>query len=176
MHSPCSRYVLVYNGEIYNHQDLHADLESEGGAFDWRGHSDTEILLAALRHWGLESTLSRLNGMFAFALWDRHERSLFLVRDRMGIKPLYYGQHNGVFLFGPELKALIAYPAWNGEVDRDALALYMRHNCVPTPWSIYKGIFKLPPAHFVVVRDNDRDVSFPQCCWDLARIAEQGTN
>ncbi len=175
MLSPCGRFALVYNGEIYNHLDLRVDLEAEGGHFNWRGHSDTETLLAALRHWGLEKTLGRLNGMFVFGLWDRQERSLFLVRDRMGIKPLYYGQHNGVFLFGSELKALTAHPEWRGEVDRDALALYMRHNCVPTPWSIYKGIFKLPPAHFVVVRDNGHDVSFPQCYWDLARIAEQGS-
>ena len=175
MQSPCGRYVMVYNGEIYNHLDLRADLEAEGGHFDWRGYSDTETLLAALRHWGLEKTLGRLNGMFAFALWDRQERSLFLARDRMGIKPLYYGHNNGVFLFGSELKALIAHPSWQGEIDRDALALYMRYNCVPTPWSIYKGIFKLPPAHFVFVRDNGRDVTSPQCYWDLAQIAAQGT-
>lgn len=174
--SPCSRYVLVYNGEIYNHQQLRQQLEAEGGAFAWRGHSDTETLLAALRYWGVGNTIGRLNGMFAFALWDCRKRSLFLARDRMGIKPLYYGQHNGVFLFGSELKALTAHPAWNGEIDRDALTLYLRHNCVPTPWSIYKGIFKLPPAHFVVIRDNGRDISSPKCYWDLARIAEQGTN
>lgn len=175
MASPCGRYLLVYNGEIYNHLELRELLEAEGGHFNWRGHSDTETLLAALRHWGVDKTLGRLNGMFAFALWDRRERSLFLVRDRMGIKPLYYGHHNGVFLFGSELKALTAHPAWNGEVDRDALALYLRHNCVPTPWSIYRGIFKLPPAHFVVVRDNGRTLSSPRCYWNLCRIAEQGT-
>ena len=173
MVSPCGWYSLVYNGEIYNHLELRELLKTEGGQFNWRGHSDTETLLAALRHWGVEKTLGRINGMFAFALWDRRERSFVLVRDRMGIKPLYYGSHNGVFLFGSELKALTVHPAWNGEVDRDALALYLRHNCVPTPWSIYRGIFKLPPAHFVVVRDNGRTLSSPRCYWNLARIAEQ---
>jgi asparagine synthase (glutamine-hydrolysing) len=176
MTSPCGRFTLIYNGEIYNHFDLRANLEAEGGHFDWRGHSDTETLLAALRHWGLERTLDRLNGMFAFALWDRQERSLFLVRDRMGIKPLYYGQNNGVFLLGSELKALTVHPAWHGEVDRDALTLYMRHNYVPAPLSIYKGIYKVPPAHFVVIRDNGRYISSPQCYWDLEQIAEQSAN
>lgn len=176
MLTPCGRYTMVYNGEIYNHLELRELLEAEGGHFDWRGHSDTETLLAALRHWGVEKTLGRLNGMFAFALWDRCERSLFLVRDRMGIKPLYYGLHNGVFLFGSELKALAPHPVWKGEVDRGALALYLRHNCVPTPWSIYRGIFKLPPAHFVVVRDSGSNVSAPRCYWNLSRIAEQGAS
>ena len=176
MLTPCGRYTMVYNGEIYNHLELRELLEAEGGHFDWRGHSDTETLLAALRHWGVEKTLGRLNGMFAFALWDRCERSLFLVRDRMGIKPLYYGLHNDVFLFGSELKALAPHPVWKGEVDRGALALYLRHNCVPTPWSIYRGIFKLPPAHFVVVRDSGSNVSAPRCYWNLSRIAEQGAS
>jgi asparagine synthase (glutamine-hydrolysing) len=174
MHSPCGRYVLVYNGEIYNHRDLRAELECEGGGFDWRGHSDTETLLAALRHWGLQGALERLNGMFAFALWDTAERMLFLARDRMGEKPLYYGRSGDTFLFGSELKALTAHPDWQGEIDRNALALYMRHNYVPAPWSIYQGISKLPPAHFVVIRDNGRHLGEPICYWDLAEVAEQG--
>ncbi|MAT50397.1 MAG: asparagine synthase (glutamine-hydrolyzing) [Porticoccaceae bacterium] len=174
MHSPCGRYVLVYNGEIYNHQDLREELEPEGGAFDWRGHSDTETLLAALRHWGVQGALERINGMFAFALWDASERALFLARDRMGEKPLYYGRSGDTFLFGSELKALIAHPDWQGVVDRDALALYMRHNYVPAPWSIYRNIFKLPPAHFVAIRDGGRDVGEPVCYWDLGQVAEQG--
>ena len=174
MHSPCGRYVLVYNGEIYNHPDLRAELEAEGGAFDWRGHSDTETLLAALRHWGVQGALERVNGMFAFALWDALEQTLFLARDRMGIKPLYFGRNGGEFLFGSELKALAAHPDWRGDVDRDALALYMRHNYVPTPWSIYKGIRKLPPAHFVAVRESGHAVGEPQCYWDLGRVVEDG--
>lgn len=175
MQSPCGRYVLVYNGEIYNHLDLRADLERNGAAFNWRGHSDTETLLAAVRHWGVQGALERVNGMFAFALWDRSERTLFLARDRMGEKPLYYGHSGGIFLFGSELKALSSHPNWHGKVDRDALALYMRHNYVPTPWSIYEGIAKLPPAHFVAVRENGQELDEPVCYWNLHQIAEQGT-
>jgi len=174
MQSPCGRYILVYNGEIYNHQELRAELEAEGGAFNWHGHSDTETLLAALRHWGVQQALVRLNGMFAFALWDTAERTLFLARDRMGEKPLYYGRSGDSFLFGSELKALKAHPDWHGEIDRDVLALYMRHNYVPSPWSIYKGITKLRPAHFVAITDGGRVVGEPVCYWDLAQVAEQG--
>jgi len=174
MHSPCGRYVLVYNGEIYNHQELRVELEAEGGAFDWRGHSDTETLLAALRHWGVQGALERLNGMFAFALWVTSERTLFLARDRMGEKPLYYGRSGRTFLFGSELKALTVHPDWQGEVNRDALALYMRHNYVPAPWSIYRGIAKLPPAHFVAINDSGRGIGEPVCYWNLAQVAEQG--
>lgn len=174
MVSPCGRYVLAYNGEIYNHLDLRADLKVEEGAFGWRGHSDTETLLAALRHWGIQGALERVNGMFAFALWDASERSLYLARDRMGEKPLYYGHAGDTFLFGSELKALTAHPDWRGEVDRDALTLYLRHNYVPAPWSIYRGIVKLPSAHFVVVRDHGRAVGEPICYWDLGRAAERG--
>jgi asparagine synthase (glutamine-hydrolysing) len=176
MHSPCGRYALVYNGEIYNHQELRQELEQAGGAFAWQGHSDTETLLAALRHWGVKGALERLNGMFAFALWDRKEQALYLARDRMGEKPLYYGHSGDSFLFGSELKALAAHPDWQGEVDRDALALYLRHNYVPAPWSIYRGIHKLPPAHFVVVRSGGREVGAPGCYWNLGRIAERGVS
>ncbi|GAB4265391.1 MAG: asparagine synthase (glutamine-hydrolyzing) [Methylomicrobium sp.] len=175
MISPCGRYVLVYNGEIYNHPDIRSELEEAGGAFDWRGHSDTETLLAALRHWGIEATLQRLNGMFAFACWDRSERILTLARDRVGEKPLYYGRHGDAFLFGSELKALTAYPDWHGEIDRNALALYLRHNYVPAPWSIYQGIRKLPPAHFVTIGRHGTAVGEPRCYWDLRNVAERGT-
>ncbi|QGT78310.1 asparagine synthase (glutamine-hydrolyzing) [Guyparkeria halophila] len=174
MHSPCGRFTLVYNGEIYNHQDLRNQLQGEGGAFEWRGHSDTETLLASLRHWGVRGALERINGMFAFALWDASERTLFLARDRMGEKPLYYGRSGDAFLFGSELKALAAHPDWRGEVDRDALALYMRHNYVPAPWSIYRGVSKLPPAHYVAIREGGRAIGEPRCYWDLGMVAEQG--
>lgn len=173
MVSPCGRYVLVFNGEIYNHEELRSDLEREGGHFDWRGHSDTETLLAAVRHWGVEFALTQLNGMFAFALWDRTERKLFLARDRMGEKPLYYGRCGDTFLFGSELKALTAHPDFNSEVNRDALALYFRHNCVPAPYSIYRDVFKLSPAHFLVVSECGRVIGEPQCYWDLGAISEQ---
>jgi len=176
MHSPCGRFTLVFNGEIYNHEDLRHELETVGGAFDWRGHSDTETLLAGLRHWGMDTCLQHLNGMFAFALWDRLERSLFLARDRMGEKPLYYGRSGKSFLFGSELKALTAHPDWRGEINRDVLALYMRHNYVPAPWSIYKGIRKLPPAHYVTVQDGGNTISEPVCYWDLPSIAARAGN
>jgi asparagine synthase (glutamine-hydrolysing) len=175
MISPCGRLMLVYNGEIYNHKDLRADLEDEGGHFNWRGHSDTETLLAGLRHWGVEETLKRLNGMFAFALWDNTERTLFLARDRMGEKPLYYGCSGESFLFGSELKSLAVHPHWKGDIDRGALTLYMRHNYVPTPWSIYQGIQKLEPAHFIVIREAGQVVSKPQCYWELGQIAAKGS-
>ncbi|OOC09614.1 asparagine synthase (glutamine-hydrolyzing) [Thioalkalivibrio halophilus] len=174
MVSPCGRYVLSYNGEIYNHTELRQELEREGGGFDWRGHSDTETLLAALRYWGVHGALERLNGMFAFALWDRTERTLFLARDRMGEKPLYYGRSGDTFLFGSELKALAAHPDWRGEVDRDALALMLRYNNVPAPWSIYRGIYKLPPAHYLVVRGQGHQVGEPECYWDLPEVASEG--
>ena len=174
MLSPCGRYALVYNGEIYNHAELRATLEIEGGHFNWRGHSDTETLLAGLRHWGVENTLKRINGMFAFALWDAKESCLFLARDRMGEKPLYYGLVGNSFLFGSELKCMTAHPEWKGGVDRGALSLYLRYNYVPAPWSIYQGIYKLPPAHFVEVRDAGQAVSPPKCYWNLEQIASEG--
>jgi len=175
MTSPCGRFTLVFNGEIYNHPDLRADLEREGGHFDWRGHSDTETLLATLRHWGIKKTIQRINGMFAFVLWDSTERCLFLVRDRMGEKPLYYGCSGGSFLFGSELKSLVAHPHWQGDIDRNALTLYMRHNYIPAPRSIYQGISKLLPAHFVVVREAGQVISEPKCYWDLGQIAKSAS-
>ena len=172
MESQCGGYVLVYNGEIYNHTDLRAELEQNTGYYPWHGHSDTETLLAGITHWGVERCLEKLNGMFAFALWDRDKKQLTLARDRMGEKPLYYGQSDGVFLFGSELKALQAHPSWKGAICRDALDLFTRYGYVPTPWSIYQGIKKLPPAHFVVISDNGQSMSQPQCYWDLAAIVQ----
>lgn len=174
MVSSCGRYVISYNGEIYNHLALRQELESENGGWRWRGHSDTETLLVGLRHWGVRGALERINGMFAFSLLDRSEQTLYLARDRMGEKPLYYGRAGNSFLFGSELKALTVHPDWRGEVNRDALSLYMRHNYVPAPWSIYKGIAKLPPAHYVVIRNSGRDVGNPVCYWDLGQVAAQG--
>lgn len=174
MASSCGRYVITYNGEIYNHVELRKTLEQSSDAPDWNGHSDTETLLAAISAWGLQGTLERLNGMFAFAMWDNQERKLYLARDRVGEKPLYYGIVNGVFLFGSELSALRAHPKWQGNVDRDSLTLYLRHNYVPSPRSIFKGVHKLPPAHFVVVSNGGHSVSDPENYWSLEDVIADG--
>lgn len=141
MHSASGRYVIVYNGEIYNFPELRRELVQCGHRF--RGGSDTEVLLAAIEQWGLETTLQRALGMFAFALWDRQSRVLHLARDRFGEKPLYYGRCGRALLFGSELKALRQHSAWRGDIDRDALALMMQHDYVPAPFSIFQGIRKL---------------------------------
>jgi asparagine synthase (glutamine-hydrolysing) len=147
MQSASGHYVLAFNGEIYNHLYLRGMLDAQ----TWRGHSDTETLLACIEAWGIEITLTRLTGMFAFALWDKNKRELVLARDRLGEKPLYYVWQGDVFLFGSELKALAAHPAWRGEVDRDALALFMRYGYVPQPWSIWLRMRKLLPGSYLTL-------------------------
>lgn len=142
MRSVCGRWVLAFNGEIYNHLELRHELERDAAAPVWRGHSDTETLLAAIAHWGLDGTLRRCVGMFAIALWDRANRRLSLARDRFGEKPLYWGLVDGALAFASELKALRALPGFRGEIDRDALGMYIAHAYVPTPFSIYKGVSK----------------------------------
>ena len=146
MCSACGRYVIVFNGEIYNYLDIRREIEKLGECPQWRGHSDTEVMLAAFARWGVEAALAKFVGMFAFALWDRQEHLLYLARDRLGEKPLYYGWMNGTFLFGSELKALRAHPSWRGEIDRNALTLLLRHNYIPAPYTIYRGICKLWPG------------------------------
>lgn len=174
MLSTDGRYVLTYNGEIYNHFDIRREIESQHGAVEWRGHSDTETLLASVSAWGVVATLKRINGMFSFALWDRQERKLYLARDRMGEKPLFYGRQGQSFVFGSELNAVRAHPHWQGQIDRNALAVYLRHNAVPAPYSIFQGIAKLPPAHFVTVSDNGQNVSDPICYWSLEQVVSDG--
>lgn len=149
MLSSTGRYVISYNGEIYNFPQLKADLSRSGTVF--RGGSDTEVILEAVEAWGIEKALRSFVGMFAFALWDREDRRLVLARDRIGEKPLYYGISGSTLLFGSELKALQVHRNWTGEVDRDALSLYFRHNYIPEPYSIYTGIGKLEPGHYVTV-------------------------
>ena len=153
MHSSDGRYVISYNGEIYNHAELRAELEEENAAPEsgWRGHSDTETLLQAIVVWGLDAALAKSAGMFAFALYDRRERLLHLVRDRFGEKPLYYGWVGRDFAFASELKALRAHPGFRQEIDRRALQLFASRTHVPAPWSIYRRIFKLPPAAILTV-------------------------
>ncbi|NVD44397.1 asparagine synthase (glutamine-hydrolyzing) [Qipengyuania atrilutea] len=145
MISRCQRYVTVYNGEIYNFKELKAELE-KSGAINWSGHSDTEVMLEAVSRWGVRKTLPRLNGMFALSIWDRRERKLHLARDRFGEKPLFYGRCGKSFLFASELKALKAHPDFDPTIDRNALALFLRHNYVPGPFSIFEKVKKLDPG------------------------------
>ena len=168
------RYHIVYNGEIYNHPELRRELEHRGVRF--RGHSDTEVLLAGVVEWGVEATIRRAVGMFAFAVWDGAARRLILARDRLGIKPLYAGWQNGVFLFGSELKSLRVHPAFAGEIDRGALALYVRHGYVPGPYSIHHGIEKLPPGTWVALSENTGPGPLePVPFWSLQEAADRGT-
>ncbi|HVK09910.1 MAG TPA: asparagine synthase (glutamine-hydrolyzing), partial [Gemmataceae bacterium] len=144
MLSPGGRYVLVFNGEVYNHAELRAELDVPYRP--WRGHSDTEVLLAAIEAWGLREALRRSVGMFALAVWDRRDGVLRLARDRLGEKPLYYGLAGGAFLFGSELKALRAFPGFDAGIEAGVLPEYLRLGYIPAPRSIYRGIFKLPPG------------------------------
>ena len=148
------RWVLVFNGEIYNHRELRHRLEGEGMAF--RGGSDTEVLLGAVQSWGVDAALDACEGMFALGLWDRRTEQLHLARDRFGEKPLYYGWIGGRLAFASELKSLRTLPEFDAVVDRDAVALYLRHNCVPAPHTIYRGIAKLSPGGYVTVAGTDR--------------------
>ncbi|MGB6241300.1 MAG: asparagine synthase (glutamine-hydrolyzing) [Castellaniella sp.] len=170
------RYMIVFNGEIYNHLDLRRELDA-AGALAWRGHSDTETLLAGFLAWGIRATVERCTGMFAFAVWDRQDQTLTLGRDRLGEKPLYYGwQGQGdaaCFLFGSELKALRAHPRFAAAIDRDALCLLMRHNYIPAPHSIYQGIRKLPAACLLTVSQRQREPRI-ESYWSLADVAVAG--
>lgn len=171
MMSADKRYVISFNGEIYNHRAIRADLEAAGLAPEWRGHSDTETILAAVTAWGVQAAIPHLGGMFAFALWDRTRRSLHLVRDRIGEKPLYYGRVGGAFLFGSELKALRCHPAWTGEIDRGALSLYVRHGYVPAPHSINANVYKLPPGTFLTLEWGRSDPVI-QPYWSLQDVVK----
>lgn len=173
MVSSCERYVLAYNGEIYNHLDIRELLIKEANFSDWKGHSDTETLLVAISHWGLEETLKKLNGMFAFALWDNLSKNLYLARDRLGEKPMYYGSSRGTFLFGSQLKSFSVHPSWKGKIDLEALSLYMKYGYIPSPYCIYRGIKKLPPAHYIVVSNSGNSISEPKCYWNIEGSSEQ---
>lgn len=176
MESHSGRYVIAFNGEIYNFLELREELQRENcGRLRLRGHSDTEVLLLAIDHWGLGPTLSRANGMFAFALWDRQERILYLGRDRLGEKPLYYGWMGTTLVFGSELKALRAHPDFDAEINRDALALFLRHSYIPAPYSIYKDIKKLPPASLLSVDGQGPHAMRLSQYWRLRDVAERGT-
>lgn len=185
MVSASGRFVIAFNGEIYNHLDLrkvlgqipHSPPFAKGGVLEWRGHSDTETLLAGIEAWGLEDTLKKSIGMFAIALWDRETSTLTLSRDRVGEKPLYYGWqgvgNSRVFLFGSELKALKAHPAFAADIDRGALCLLLRHNYIPAPYSIYQGIAKLEPGCLLSVSLAQPEAKIRKY-WNAVEVARAG--
>ena len=174
-HQPmCSgngHFVITYNGEVYNAGELRRELQALGHGF--RGHSDTEVIVEGCAAWGVRGCVERLIGMFAFATWDRRTRTLSLARDRLGIKPLYWGAFPHLFLFGSELKALRAHDGWSPEIDRDALASYIRHGYVPAPWSIYRGVHKLEAGSMLTVQPGGEPKV--ERYWDLqAFVAKHG--
>lgn len=172
MISHCERWVMIYNGETYSNTELRPLLEAKGTRF--RGHSDTEVMLEAIASWGLEAAVAKFIGKFAFALWDRKELNLYLVRDRLGIKPLYWGKIGPTFLFGSELKALQAYPDFESKVNYQALAAYLKHAYIPAPMTIFNGIFKLPPGT-ILCRTPDGLVS-QKSYWTLDEVINKGQN
>jgi len=174
MVSAGGRFVVVFNGEIYNYQSIRKELEDvEAVTVAWRGHSDTEVMLAAFEAWGVRQSIQKCVGMFAIALWDRRERLLYLIRDRIGEKPLYYGWCNGTFLFASELKALRVHASFTGDIDRGSLVLFLRHGYIPAPYSIYRGIRKLLPGTYLSVR-SDRQEDMPIVYWGARAAAEAG--
>lgn len=175
MHSPCGRYVLAFNGEIYNHAELRSELASRLAGHPWRGHSDSETLLAGLFHWGVESCLNRLVGMFSFALWDRQLATLTLARDRLGEKPLYYGKVAGGLVFASELAAIQAVPGFDAGINRYALASLLQFNNVAAPLSIYSGISKLPAGSWLQVTAGDlASLPAPKQWWSAAGAISNG--
>ncbi len=168
MHSDEGHVVLAYNGEIYNHRDLRRELEASGRSFC--GTSDTEVLLVALELWGIEQTLQRCNGMFAFAAWNRRDKRLLLARDRLGIKPLYYGWAGSTLVFGSELKALRQFPGFAGRIDRGALSLFLQHNYIPAPYSIYEQARKLPAGSYLSVGYEAIGPLRPKSYWNLPDV------
>ncbi len=177
MQSRNGRYIIIYNGEVYNHCDLRQELSALGQIF--RGHSDTEVILAGCEVWGVEQTIRRCVGMFAIVLWDAHARELYLIRDRMGEKPLYYGWQGSTFLFASELKAIRKHPDFNGTINRESLSLYFRYRYIPVPHSIYKDIYKLEPGMILRISpvmairgDMCRGIQ-KQPFWSLKAVAEE---
>jgi asparagine synthase (glutamine-hydrolysing) len=175
MISATGRYVIVFNGEIYNFREIRTELNERNAGCQWQGRSDTEVLLAAISYWGVRDTLGRLNGMFAFAVWDRETRTLTLARDRMGEKPLYYGTSRGVFLFGSELKALRAHPEFRSALDLDAVTSMLRYDYIPAPRTIWKGFSKLQAAHYLEITNGGRCVGTQIPYWSLSDCAILGS-
>ncbi len=173
MESHNGRYVIIFNGEIYNHLDIRAELEQRDTTITWHGHSDTETLIAGFSAWGVEKTIKKTTGMFAFAVWDKQTKTLTMGRDRLGEKPLYYGWQGDTFFFGSELKALKAHPDFQADIDRNALTLFLRHNYIPEPYSIYKGIAKLQAGCILVLNHGETEGEITQY-WSAVDIAKAG--
>ena len=173
MHSRSGRYTIVFNGEVYNFEDLRKQIVKVTPGASFRGHSDTEVILESIEQWGLRTSLQRFIGMFAFALWDAQERQLHLVRDRVGVKPLYYGRVGTKLLFGSQLKALAAYPDFDPELSSEAVDLLVRFGYVPEPHSIYRGIFKLPPGT-IATFTTPAEMRM-SAYWSLAEVVRSAT-
>jgi len=173
MISNSGRYVISYNGEVYNHLGLRAELEGISNPIKWKGSSDTETLLYGFDIWGIAKTIKKTNGMFAFSVWDKKKNELTLGRDRLGEKPLYYGWQGDVFLFGSELKALKQHSAFKAEINRDAITLFLRHNYIPAPYSIYQDIFKLEAGCLLSLSIGS---PVPKICsyWSACDVAKEG--
>ena len=172
MFSADGRFVIVFNGEIYNYEAIRGKLDREAPR-DWRGHSDTEVLLGAIVRWGVQGALEHCVGMFAFALWDRQDRTLSLVRDRIGEKPLYYAKVGSCFAFASELKGLRVLPQWSQDIDRSSLALLIRHGYVPAPYTIFRGVYKVRPGQIVTLPQGAAEPSV-ETYWDSATAAKEG--
>lgn len=169
MHSKSGRWVIVYNGEIYNHIDLRDEIQKKYPDINWKGSSDTETLVNSIEIWGIEETLKKLNGMFAFAIWDKFEKKLFLARDRLGEKPLYYGNVKDDFIFSSDLRAFEKHPFWDGKICKQAMSSFKKYGYIAGDISIYKNIFKLKPGTFLVIKDFGKQVSEPNKYWDVAQ-------
>jgi len=169
------RYIISFNGEIYNHLKIRQELEMTNNTINWKGHSDTETLLAGFDIWGVESTIKRTVGMFAFSVWDKKEETLTLGRDRVGEKPLYYGWNNDTFLFGSELKAFKQHPKFKAKINRNSIALLLRYSYIPAPHSIYQGIFKLEPGCLLTISQADLDPKI-QSYWSAMNAIKNGAN
>lgn len=176
MRSDCGRFTVTFNGEIYNHLAIRSELEAAGAAPDWRGHSDTETLLYAVRHWGIKAALQRFNGMFAFAIWDARDCSLTLCRDRFGEKPLFYGWIGREFVFASELKAFAVHPNWKKSIDRRALTAFMRYSYVPAPWTIWDGVRKLVSGSLLSLPESagPGELPQPEAYWSMRQQVVAG--
>ena len=170
MISKSGRYVLAFNGEIYNHRFIKRELNSAFMNIEWKGTSDTEILLTAIDKWGLYKSLNKITGMFAFSLWDKKEKLLYLARDRIGEKPIYYGWQKDTFLFGSDIQGIKSHPSFENKIDSNSLSLMLRFNYVPSPNSIYKNLKKLEPGSFLQVSIVKRDIQ-KKNYWSAAKTA-----